>query len=67
MNRLLDEFNEFFIGSARAVIVDGHIEITIGSLTAVSSLPEMPKIVGGHNGTGTWGFTPRSSVPAWQT
>jgi hypothetical protein len=46
---LIKEFNEFFGGLAVAVIVNGRLEITIGSRTAVFSLPEMPKLVGGHN------------------
>lgn len=49
MQDLIEGFNRFFEGTAKAVIVDGHMEITIGSLTAVFSLPEMPKIVGGRN------------------
>lgn len=43
---LIDDFNKFFEGKAKAVIVNGGLEITIGSLTMLISLPEY---VGGRN------------------
>jgi hypothetical protein len=46
---LIDDFNKFFEGQAKVVIVNGGLEITIGSKTAILSLPELPRIVGGRN------------------
>lgn len=39
MDKLLNEFNLFFKGDARAEIVDGRLEITIGYRTLVIRLP----------------------------
>jgi len=44
---LIDDFNKFFEGHAKAVIVNGRLEITIGSLAMIISPPEY---VGGRNG-----------------
>lgn len=46
---LIDESNKFFKGKAKAIVVNGGLEITIGSKTAIISLPEVPRIVGGRN------------------
>jgi hypothetical protein len=46
---LIDDFNKFFKGKAKAIVVNGGLEITIGSKTAIISLPEVPRIVGGRN------------------
>lgn len=41
MQKLLDDFNGFFAGSARVVIADDRMEITIGSQTLIISLPQI--------------------------
>ncbi len=46
MEELLKQFNDFFGETASAAIVNGRLEITIGSLTMIISLPEH---VGGRN------------------
>ena len=43
---LLEEFNEFFKGSAEIKTSDGRLEITVGSQTLIVSLPE---IIGGDS------------------
>ncbi len=40
-SNLLDRFNSFFEGSARAEINNHRIEVTIGSQTLLISLPEV--------------------------
>ena len=49
MRKLIKDFNKFFKGHARMAVVNGGLEITIGSKTAIFSLPETPRIVGGRN------------------
>lgn len=44
MESLLNDFNSFFEGTAKATIVGNRLEITIGSQTLLISLPQ---IVGG--------------------
>ena len=39
-DKLLEEFNAFFKGSAEVKIKDGRLEITIGTRTMLISLPE---------------------------
>jgi hypothetical protein len=39
MQNIIDEFNRYFEGDARAVIIKDRLEITIGSVTMVISLP----------------------------
>jgi len=46
METLLKESNSFFKGLAKTAIVNGRLEITIGSRTTVFSLP---KFDGGRN------------------
>ena len=46
MEKLIEQFNKYFDGKARAKIVDGILEITIDHQTLFISLPE-PEIVGG--------------------
>jgi alanine-alpha-ketoisovalerate/valine-pyruvate aminotransferase len=46
MNKLIDRLNEFFRGDAKIVLEDERIQITIGSKTAILSLPEL---IGGQN------------------
>ncbi len=46
MEKLIDTFNSFFKGSAKATITGNRLEITIGSQTLIISLPE---IVGGQS------------------
>ena len=41
MDKALNEFNEFFEGDAKAEIVDGRLNITIGSRTLVIRLPSV--------------------------
>ena len=41
MNNLLDQFNSFFKGSAKAVVNGKRLEITIGSQTLIISLPDI--------------------------
>ena len=46
MNDLLDTFNRFFEGKAKAVINGNRLEITIDGTTLDISLPE---VIGGHS------------------
>jgi len=39
MQNIIDEFNHYFEGDAKAEIIKGQLEITIGSVTMVISLP----------------------------
>jgi len=41
MDKLIEEFNEFFKNEAKIIIVDNDLEITIGSKTVIFSLPEL--------------------------
>jgi len=45
MEKLLEQFNSFFKGSAEVRIIKDRLEITIGSQTLIISLPQ---IIGGH-------------------
>jgi aspartate/methionine/tyrosine aminotransferase len=44
--KLIEDFNEFFEGQAKAIIDNGKVRITIGSKTAIFHLPEF---IGGHS------------------
>ncbi len=44
--KLLEEFNEFFGGKARAVINNDRLEITIDGATLIISMPE---VIGGQS------------------
>ncbi len=46
MKKIIDEFNSFFEGSAKAVIKDNSIEITIGSQTLII---EPPSVIGAQS------------------
>ncbi len=46
MKELIEEFNQFFVGEAEAVIKEGRVEITIGTRTLIISLPT---IIGGQS------------------
>jgi hypothetical protein len=41
LEKILDEFNRFFDGQGKAVIINGNLEITIGSQVMVVSLPQV--------------------------
>lgn len=41
MKKLIDDFNKFFKGNANIIIKNDELEITVGTLTMVISLPEM--------------------------
>jgi len=41
MDKLLEEFNSFFNGTASIKITDDRLEITIGSKTLILSLPQI--------------------------
>lgn len=45
-NSLLEEFNRFFQGNAKAVIKEDRLEITIGTRTMIISLPV---VIGGQS------------------
>jgi hypothetical protein len=46
LEKILDDFNKFFEGKAKAVIVNGQLEITVGSLTMIIVLSHH---IGGRN------------------
>ena len=41
MQKLIDDFNKVFEGTAKAEIVNDELEITIGSVTASIQLPSI--------------------------
>ena len=46
MQKLIDDFNKTFEGSAKAMIVKDELRVTIGSVTAHI---ELPRIVGAES------------------
>jgi len=46
MDKIVEEFNEFFKGSAEIIINGDRLEVTIGSQTLIISLPE---VIGGQS------------------